>query len=46
MFKMPFIIKNHSGQQMMERLDNLIKMLKLHDTFGTFTEFVNNPIKK
>ncbi len=45
-FKMPFIIKNHSGQQMMERLDNLIKMLKLHDTFGTFTEFVNNPIKK
>ena len=41
-FKMPFIIKNHSGRQMMQRLDNLIKMLKggNHD-FITFTEFVN-----
>ena len=41
-FKMPFIIKNHSGRQMMQRLDNLIKMLKAHQQeFITFTDFVN-----
>jgi hypothetical protein len=41
-FKMPFIIKNHSGRQMMERLGNLIAMLKRggHE-FITYTEFVN-----
>ena len=39
-FKMPFIIKNHSGRQMMQRLDNLIKMLKKDGhSFITYTEF-------
>ena len=39
--KMPFIIRNHSGQQMMERLDSLIKMLKgSGHEFITFNEFV------
>ena len=41
-FKMPFIIKNHSGKEMCERLDNLIKMLKKNDhRFITYTEFCN-----
>ena len=41
-FKMPFIIKNHSGQQMCDRLDRLVKMLKNggHE-FITYNEFVN-----
>ena len=40
--KMPFIIRNHSGQQMMERLDCLIKMLKGRGhEFITFNEFVD-----
>ncbi len=42
-FKMPFIIKNHSGEAMFRRLDNLIKMLKAHgDQFATFSEFVQS----
>lgn len=41
-FKMPFIIKNHSGKELMQRLDNLIKMLKKKgQPFVTFTDFVN-----
>ena len=46
-FKMPFIIKNHSGRQMMQRLDSLIKML-LHDghKFITYQEFVNRKNEK
>jgi hypothetical protein len=41
-FKMPFIIKNHSGRQMMQRLGNLIAMLKREGhAFITYTEFVN-----
>lgn len=41
-FKMPFIIKNHSGRQMAERLDRLVKMLKKHDhEFITYDEFVD-----
>ena len=41
-FKMPFIIKNHSGRQMMQRLDRLIKMLKANGhEFITYTDFVN-----
>lgn len=44
-FKMPFIIKNHSGRQMVERLDRLVKMLKAKgQPFITYNEFVN--IKK
>ena len=40
-FKMPFIIKNHSGQQMCDRLDRLVKMLKRGGhQFITYTEFV------
>lgn len=40
--KMPFIIKNHSGREMAERLDRLIKMLKGEGhKFITYTEFVN-----
>ena len=39
--KMPFIIRNHSGLQLCQRLTRLIKMLKAEGaTFGTFTEFV------
>lgn len=41
-FKMPFIIKNHSGHEMAERLDRLIKMLKNHNhEFITYDEFVD-----
>jgi peptidoglycan/xylan/chitin deacetylase (PgdA/CDA1 family) len=40
-FKMPFIIKNHSGHQMAERLNRFIKHLKGKDEkFITFSEFV------
>lgn len=39
-FRMPFIIRNHSGRQMMQRLDRLIKMLKnRQEEFITFDEF-------
>lgn len=39
-FKMPFIIRNHSGQQMQQRLDRLIKMLKSRgEEFVTYNEF-------
>ena len=39
--KMPFIIRNHSGQQMCERLDCLIKMLQAKGhNFITFSDFV------
>ena len=45
-FKMPFIIKNHSGEALFHRLDRLIKMLKgCGYEFGTFGEFVNK-VKK
>jgi len=41
-FKMPFIIKNHSGREMVERLDNLVKMLKNEGRkFITYDEFVD-----
>lgn len=41
-FRMPFIIKNHSGREMAGRLDNLIKMLKARGhKFITYDEFVN-----
>lgn len=41
-FKMPFIIKKHSGEEMAERLDCLIKMLKNKGhKFITYDEFVN-----
>ena len=38
--KMPFIIRNHSGQQMCDRLDRLIKMLKQRGhKFVTYAPF-------
>lgn len=41
-FKTPFIIRNHSGVEMAERLDSLVKMLKNHGhRFITYNEFVN-----
>jgi peptidoglycan/xylan/chitin deacetylase (PgdA/CDA1 family) len=41
-FKMPFIIKNHSGKEMMQRLDSLIKMLKKNQhEFITYHDFAN-----
>ena len=44
--KIPFIIRNHSGREMVERLDNLIKMLKKQNhKFITYDEFVNVKIK-
>ena len=39
--RMPFIIRNHSGQQLCQRLSNLIQMLKAHgEEFVTFKDFV------
>ncbi len=44
-FKMPYIIRNHSGREMMARLDRLIKMLKRKgEEFITYNEFVNRKI--
>ena len=41
-FRMPFIIKNHSGRAMAARLDRLVKMLKKHNhEFITYDEFVD-----
>ncbi len=46
-FKMPFIIKNHSGGQMAQRLDDLIKKLKSWNcTFTRFTDFANAFIQR
>ena len=41
-FRMPFIIKNHSGHQMAERLDRLVRRLKTdgHE-FITYSEFTD-----
>lgn len=45
-FKMPFIIKNHSGRQMQQRLDRLIKMLKSRgEKFSTYSEFTEEKTK-
>ena len=44
---MPFIIRNHSGRQMVQRLDRLVNMLKDRGhEFITFTEFVNRQTAK
>lgn len=41
-FKIPYIIKKNSGKNMVERLDNLIKMLKSRNhKFITYDEFVD-----
>jgi len=40
---MPFIIKNHAGEGMCQRLGELIRMFKKEGAqFITFTEFTNN----
>lgn len=45
-FKMPYIIKKNSGQDMVRRLDNLIKMLKNHNhRFITYEEFAEINLK-
>ena len=45
-FKMPYIIRNHSGHEMVQRLSRLITMLKDKGyNFVTFTEFVEK-VKK
>jgi alpha-beta hydrolase superfamily lysophospholipase len=45
--KMPFIIRNHSGREHMQRLDHVIKMLKKRgEEFTAFTEFVISNKKK
>ena len=41
-FRMPFIIRNHSGCEMMQRLDRFIGMLKKRNhKFVTYNEFVS-----
>lgn len=41
-FRMPFIIRNNSGRQMMQRLDSLIRMLKdRRYEFITYNEFAD-----
>ena len=38
---MPYIIRNHSGMDMVNRLDRLVKMMKRRDAeFITYTQFV------
>ena len=45
--KMPFIIRNHSGRQMAERLDRLIKMLlQRGHQFTTYTSFAEEKMKE
>lgn len=46
-YKMPFIIKNHSGVQMVKRLDTLIKMLKKRGhSFVTYHDFATRKINE
>ncbi len=45
-FRMPFIIRNHSGKEMAGRLDRFIKMSKRHgEQFVTFTEFMERTLQ-
>ena len=45
-YKIPFIIKNHSGREMAQRLDRFVKMLKANgNQFVTFSEFVDDKLK-
>jgi uncharacterized tellurite resistance protein B-like protein len=45
---MPYIIRNHSGQEMVDRLDRLIKQFKKHHyefiTYKTFTDRVKKKL--
>lgn len=45
-FRMPFIIRNHSGMEMAGRLDRLVRMLKQRgEEFVTFSEFVERTLQ-
>ena len=45
-FRMPFIIRNHSGREMCDRLDRLVRMLKARGhEFITYTEFTERKNK-
>ena len=46
-FKMPFIIPNHSGREMADRLDRLIAQFRRHHyEFITYTEFTDRVKRK
>jgi hypothetical protein len=46
-YKMPYIIRKNSGDKMVQRLSNLIKMLKKEEeAFVTFTEFAKSKLNK
>ena len=46
-YKMPFIIRNHSGHEMVERLERLIEKLKANgEQFETYNEFAIQAIEK
>lgn len=46
-YKMPYIIRKNSGDKMVQRLSNLIKMLKKEEeVFVTFTEFAKSKLNK
>ena len=46
-FKMPFIIRNHSGREMADRLDRLIAQFRRHHyEFITYTEFTDRVKRK
>lgn len=41
-WKLPFIMTNHSGENMIERLDDLVRMLKRKKyPFGTYSQFIH-----
>lgn len=41
-WKLPFIMTNHSGESMIERLDDLIRLLKKKKyVFGTYSQFIH-----
>ena len=46
-FKMPFIIRNHSGREMADRLDRLIAQFRRHHyEFITYTDFTDRVKRK
>jgi len=46
-FKMPFIIRNHSGKELEGRLDRLIKKLKARgEVFAAYGEYAENKIEE
>ena len=42
-YRLPFVVRRHCGQPMVERLNNVISRLKAeHATFSTFTAYLND----